>query len=258
MDSLIDVVDDGGVRYLTLNRPGSLNALNSQVLSELTALVQGAERDRLHAVVIRGAGGRAFCAGADLDEIIDLDISGAHAFIRRGQEAMAAIENSPVPVIAAVDGYALGGGFEMMLACHLVLATDRSSFGPPEANIGCIPGFGGTQRLMAAAGRAAAFHLMVTGLRIDADRAWQIGLLSEPPVPADRLDERIGEIAGRLAGFSRTGIHNILEAGRRAVRPPALEHEAALAAIAIASADGKEGIRAFAAKRKPHFGQDAS
>lgn len=253
MDAVIEVSDRGGVRYLTLSRPERLNALNSAVLDALTRHVEGARPDGARCIVIRGAGERAFCAGADLDEINGLTSDEAHAFIRRGHRAMNAVDASPVPVIAEVDGFALGGGFELMLACHLVVASDRSSFGLPEAAIGCIPGFGGTQRLLTTVGRAPAFHLLLTGHRVDAERAWQIGLLSVPPVPATELTEHVEALAGRLAAGSRTGTRNILEAARLAARPAALELEAALAAIAIASPDGQEGIRAFGERRAPKF-----
>ncbi len=251
---MIEIIDTGGVRHLTLTRPERLNALNSAVLDALTRHVETAASDGAACIVISGAGGRAFCAGADLDEIDGLSSDEAHAFIRRGHRAMNAVESSSVPVIAAVDGFALGGGFELTLACHLVVASDRSSFGLPEAKIGCIPGFGGTQRLLTAVGRAAAFHLLLTGDRVDAQRAWEIGLLSLPPVPAAEFAGQVEGLADRLAAGSRTGTRNILEAARRAVRPAALEHEAALAAIAIASADGREGIRAFGERRAPIFG----
>ena len=253
---MIEVEDEGRVRYLTLSRPAQLNALNSGVLVDLADLVRESDRDGVGCLVIRGAGGRAFCAGADLDEMVSLDVAGAHAFIRRGHAAMEAVERSPVPVVAAVDGYALGGGFELVLACHLVVASTSASFGLPEAKIGCIPGFGGTQRLMSAVGRPAAYHLLLTGRRIDAARAWEHGLLSVPPVAQDSLGEEVAELATEVAAGSRPGIRNILEASRRSVRPVALEHEAALAAIAIASPDGKEGIRAFAEKRTPVFEQE--
>ncbi len=254
MAALIDVTDDGRVRFLTLNRPDRLNALNSDVLGGLAAEVDRAGADpAIGCLVIRGSGDRAFCAGADLGEITGLSADAAHAFIRRGHRAMLAIEQSTIPVIAAVDGFALGGGFEMALACHLVVASDRSSFGLPEAKIGCIPGFGGTQRLMTAVGRAPAFHLLLTGERIDAARAWEIGVLSVPPVPAAALPAEVTRLAATVAAGSRGGLTSILEAGRRAARPAELEHEAALAALAIASADGQEGITAFAERRTPVF-----
>lgn len=254
---MIDVLDKGRVRYLTLHRPERLNALNSTVLTELARMVALADRERVGCLVIRGAGERAFCAGADLDEIADLDVAGAHAFIRRGQAAMEAVAQSPVPVLAAVDGYALGGGFELALSCHLVVASERSSFGLPEVAIGCIPGFGGTQRLLSAVGRPVAHHLLLSGRRIDAARAWDVGLLSVPPASEQEHDDVVDDLAQQVASGSRPGIRNIIEAARRATRPAALEHEAALAAIAIASPDGKEGIRAFAEKRAPVYGQES-
>lgn len=254
MGALVSVADDGRVRYLTIERPERLNALNSQVLSELADAVAAVRDDEsVGALVIRGAGDRAFCAGADLGEIDGLSPEEAYAFIRRGHATMSTIAESVVPVIAAVDGFALGGGLELMLACHLVVATDRSQFGLPEANIGCIPGFGGTQRLVTTTGKAAAFYLLLTGERIDAERAWSIGLLSIPPVTADELDMTVSRLAQKVASGSRSSMALILEATGRAVRPDALGHEAALAGLAIASADGREGIRAFAERRPPRF-----
>lgn len=255
MDELITVEDRDRIRFLTLNRPDQLNALNSSVLADLTRLVQGAPGAGARSIVIRGAGERAFCAGADLDEIMGLSSDEAHVFIRHGQAAMNAVDTSPIPVVAEVDGFALGGGFELMLACHLVVASERSSLGLPEAKIGCIPGFGGTQRLLGTVGRAPAFHILLTGERIDAQRAWEIGLLSVPPVVVGELAERVAELAGALAGGSATSNASLLEAARRAAQPPALEHEAALAALAIASVDGQEGIRSFAERRPPRFTQ---
>lgn len=257
MGSLIEVLDCGRVRYLTLNRAERLNALNSSVLSDLRGLISEAAADgSVGCVVLRGAGERAFCAGADMDELRGLSSEGAHAFIRRGQQAMLAVDESPIPVVAAVDGFALGGGLELMLACHLAVASARSSFGLPEVKIGCIPGFGGTQRLLTASGKAPALYLMLTGERVDAARAWDTGLLSLPPVAPARFEATVEDLAQRVAAGSRGGLGFILEAARRAYAPEALEHEAALAAIAISSADGQEGISAFAERRAPIFGKE--
>ncbi len=257
MDSLIETTDAGRVRTLILNRPRQLNALNSHVLEQLVTQVELAARDRsVGCVVITGSGDRAFSAGADLEEIRGLTAAQAHAFLQAGHRAMSSIESSPVPVIAQVDGFALGGGFELMLACHLVIASDRSQFGLPEARIGCIPGFGGTQRLALSVGKAAALHLMLTGTRVDASRAWEIGLLSVPPVPHTDLEQVVVETATLIAGGSRTGLATLLEAARAGAGAPALEHEAALAALAIASQDGQEGIAAFAERRPPVFNKE--
>ncbi|MEU2686862.1 enoyl-CoA hydratase/isomerase family protein [Streptomyces hygroscopicus] len=258
MDSLIEVDDAERVRTITLNRPDRLNALNSSVLEHMSEEIQKvtAAKNRVRCLVIRGAGDRAFSAGADLEEIRGLDADRAQIFIRRGHRVITAIEHSSVPVIAEVDGFALGGGFELMLACHVVIASDRSQFGLPEARIGCIPGFGGTQRLPRTVGKAAALHLMLTGTRIDADRAWQIGLLSVPPVPAAELGREVEATARLIASGSRTGLANLLEAARQSTAGPALEHEAALAALSIASADGQEGITSFAERREPIFTEE--
>jgi len=250
---------DGEVLRLTITRPDQLNALNSQVLAELHNLVEGVQTDAtVGAIVLGGEGGRAFCAGADLAEIRGLTSDEAHRFIRHGQRTMSRIETSDVPVIAAVDGWALGGGFELTLACHLVVASDRSRFGLPEAKIGCMPGFGGTQRIMAVTGKPQAFYLMLTGDPIDAERAWAAGLLSVPPIPAELLETSVSELAHKIASGSRTGVRSILEAGRRTTQAMALEHEAALAALAIASPDGHEGIASFAERRTPTFAREGS
>ena len=258
MASLITVTHRDRVRWLTISRPSQLNALNSAVLSELHHEIASANADdAVGCVVIAGEGDRAFCAGADLAEIRGLNIAQAHAFIQRGHATMRAIEESRIPVVAAVDGYALGGGFEMMLACHIALATTTSKFGLPEARIGCIPGFGGTQRLARATTRPIALDLMLTGTPITADHAWQAGLLSRPPLAANEFNDVVTDTAVSIANHSRSGTALILEAARSTLNSDGLAHEAALAAIAIASADGQEGIASFAERRTPDFTRGA-
>ncbi len=259
MGSVIEVTQQGRVRTIEISRPEQLNALNSEVLGLVHAQLDKVQTDTaVGCVVIRGAGPRAFSAGADLDEIRGLGVEGAQDFINAGHRTMSAIATSEVPVIASVDGYALGGGFEMALSCHMILASERSQFGLPEARIGCMPGFGGTQRLPRAVGGPAAMHLMLTGERIDADRAWQVGLLSVPPLATEALEEETTRLAHLIASGSRRGVANILDAARQALAPAALEHEAVLAALSIASRDGQEGITSFAERRDPHFHERSS
>lgn len=259
MGSVIETSHDGRVLTIEISRPEQLNALNAQVLREIRDTVEGTRHDTsVGCIVIRGKGERAFSAGADLDEIRALPVEDAQAFIHAGQRTMSAIADSVVPVIAEVDGYALGGGFELMLACHLVVASSRSRFGLPEARIGCIPGFGGTQRLAMSVGKPAALLLMLGGERIDADRAWQIGLLSVPPLAPAEAATEARRLAELIATGSRRGTANILDAARPAFAASALDHEAALAAISIASRDGQEGIISFAERRAPIFEREES
>lgn len=258
MDPLIRTERVGRVLVVELNRPGQLNALNAQVLRLVRETVEAAQDDpSVGCVVVRGTGDRAFSAGADLEEIRGLDVVEAQTFINAGHRTQDAIASSVVPVVAEVDGFALGGGFEMMLACHVVVASDRSQFGLPEARIGCIPGFGGTQRLPASVGKPVAMYLMLSGERIDATRAWEVGLLSVPPLAPDDLPAEVARLSALIASGSRTGMANILDAVRPAVAPAALAHEAALAAISIASPDGQEGISSFAERRAPAFHEES-
>jgi enoyl-CoA hydratase len=246
---------EGRVRHLTLDRPGALNALDREVLDLLAAEFAAVRDDpSFGAVLIDGAGGRAFCAGADLTELRGADASAAHALLRRGQRVMAAVEALPIPVIAAVDGYALGGGCELALACPLVLASDRSCFGLPEARLGLVPGYGGTLRLRRAIGRAPALAMLLTGRPIPASTAWQLGLLSAPPEKPADLSAVAADLAAEVAGLSRANLALVLESARSSAESEeALRHEAALAALAISSRDGQEGIAAFLGKRSPRF-----
>jgi enoyl-CoA hydratase len=255
MTSPVQARTENRVRHLTLDRPKALNALNAEVIGLLADELAAVRDDQsIGAVLIDGAGGRAFCAGADLSELAGADPSAAHALLRRGQRVMAAIEALPIPVIAAVDGHALGGGCELALACPLVLASDRGSFGLPEARLGLVPGYGGTLRLRRSIGRAPAMSMMLTGRPIPASTAWQLGLLSAPPVPPDELPRVAAALADEVAELSRVNLSLVLESARSSSESEeALRHEAALAALAISSRDGQEGISAFLGKRSPDF-----
>ena len=169
---------DAGVVCVTINRPSRLNALNAGAKQELRAVMESLRDDgAVRVVVITGAGNKAFVAGTDIDELSTLDRARGQAFSRDGQALMDFIEHLGKPVIAAVNGYALGGGCELALACHLRMAADTAKFGMPEVSLGVIPGYGGTQRLTALVGKGKALELVVTGMHIDAVEALRIGLV---------------------------------------------------------------------------------
>lgn len=243
-----------GVYRLTLSRPEVHNALDAALFAELTTAISrvGADQDA-RAVVVTGAG-RSFCAGADLDELTGLDAETARQLLDRGQRVLRELEALRCPVIGAVNGAALGGGFELALACDFLLAADTARFGLPESGLGLIPGYGGTQRLPRLIGAHAARFAMLTGRPIGAERAYQLGLLALPPVPADDLAALATEVAEEVAGRSTTANAAILAATATGhPRAADLDHEAALAAIAVAGAHAVEGIAAFRVGRRPQF-----
>ncbi len=248
----LGVRDEGPVRHWVLDRPAALNALNGEVFSALAFEIDRLEAEPARAIVISGAGDRAFCAGADLDELADRDADEAAAILGAGQGVFRALERLPVPTIAAVDGYALGGGFELALSCTLVVASERARFGLPEAGLGLIPGYGGTQRLPRAIPPGPAKRLMLTGERLGAGEAYRLGLLAEPPTPAGEATAAATTLATAIAERSATAIATIL-----ALTDPhgevGLSRETDRAAFAVAGADGREGVAAFREKRKPQF-----
>ena len=246
------VRDDGPVRHLTINRPEERNALNAGVFDALEAALDDVAAGGVRVVVLAGAGGRAFSAGADLDELRGLDGIAARELLARGGRVIRRLETLGVPSIAAVRGWALGGGFELALACSLVVAGHKARFGLPEAGLGLMPGYGGTQRLTRQVGAKAALAVMLTGDHIGAARAWELGLLARPPVEDEQVEDAAAELAARLASRSPSALRLILEAVDTAGPQDAgLAHETALAALATSSADAVEGIAAFLDKRDP-------
>ncbi|HEY6749713.1 MAG TPA: enoyl-CoA hydratase/isomerase family protein, partial [Rubrobacteraceae bacterium] len=193
----------GHVRYLTLNRPDVLNALNARVFASLRTELASVASDRgTRVLVITGAGDRAFSSGADLDELMGLDPVDTRALLEQGQRVLRDLETLGTPVIAAVNGYALGGGFELALACPLVVGAERAQFGLPEVGLGLMPGYGGTQRLPRIVGPQVALRMMLTGQRVDAARAHELGILSQPPVEDGQLLEVVGDLANEIASRS--------------------------------------------------------
>lgn len=241
----------------TINRPEAHNALNTDVLAALSETIAEAETDPgVRAVVITGSGDKAFSAGADLKELATMDADRAHDVSRFGQSVFRGIERAAVPVIAAVNGLALGGGFELALATTFPVLSLRAGLGLPESGLGLIPGYGGTQRLPRAVGARVAAHLMLTGTRLDAERAYALGVTPVRPVEPEALLDTALQIAGTIAAQGPRAVRAILtamEIGRDATMDAGLCAETGLASLAIASAESTEGIGAFLEKRPPRF-----
>jgi enoyl-CoA hydratase len=250
------VEDLDAVRRITLNRPDKLNALDRRTLDELhDAFAAAALEPAVRAVVLTGAGPKAFVAGADIAEMNTLTPLQARDFSRHGQALMTRIERLGKPVLAMVNGFALGGGFELAMACHLRIAADTAKVGQPEVNLGLIPGFGGTQRLLRLAGRGAALELCLLGANIDAARAHQLGLVTRV-VPAAELEAETMALAKQLAAAAPQALKGVLDAvllGGEAAIDAGLDYETQAFALAFSSEDMREGTSAFLARRKPAF-----
>ena len=250
------VEDLEGVRTITLNRPDKLNALNRETLGELRQAFDAAAGDEsVRVVVLTGAGPKAFVAGADISEMNGLSPVQARDFSRQGQRLMSCIEQLGKPVIAMVNGFALGGGMELAMACHLRIAADSAKFGQPEVNLGLIPGFGGTQRLLRLCGRGAALELCLLGENIDAARALQLGIVTRV-VAKEELAAEVGKLAAKLAASAPQALRGMLDAiviGGEAALDAGLEFETQAFAIAFSTDDMREGTGAFLARRPPAF-----
>ena len=246
----------GAVALLTVNRPQKLNALSSSLLTEIAHAVFDFTSDRsAGAMIITGAGEKAFVAGADIEELSGLDAAGGKAFSEHGQEVLDRIESCPKPVIAAVNGFALGGGCELALACHIRICSTNARFGQPEVNLGLIPGAGGTQRLPRVVGRAHATYLILTGETITSEEAFRIGLVSRVVDPP-QLIETAEKIVATILAKGPIAIRYALESIRRGCemsQGEAMGLEVALFGLCFATLDMKEGTSAFVQKRKPSF-----
>jgi enoyl-CoA hydratase len=243
---------DGAVAVVTINRPAALNALDLATLSRLAALLQElGERGTARAAVLTGAGEKAFVAGADIAAMEKLSAVEGRAFSRFGQDVFAAVENLPIPVIAAVQGFALGGGLELALACDLILAGERARFGQPEINLGIIPGFGGTQRLPRRIGLGRARELIYSGRMIDAAEALRIGLVNRV-LPNGELPEAARALAAELAGKAPVAVQQAkaaINAGADLDLTNACRYESEAFAVCFGTEDRGEGMRAFLEKR---------
>lgn len=247
---------DAELAIVTIDRPDKLNALNAEVVSELGVVFESlADDDNVLGVVLTGAGDKAFVAGADIGELATMDSVSGVRVSRDGQDVFRRIEQFPKPVLAAVGGYALGGGCELAIACHMRIASERARFGLPEVGLGIIPGYGGTIRLARLIGLGRAIEMTLTGDMMDAGRAQEVGLVSSVVAPEALLDEakamlrratKNGPVAVRMALES---IYRGLDTGTA----EALAFESTLFGLLASTEDMKEGMGAFLEKRKPDF-----
>ncbi|HEX3462847.1 MAG TPA: enoyl-CoA hydratase-related protein [Candidatus Elarobacter sp.] len=253
----ITVEREGAVATVTLNRPNVLNALNLRMLDELSqAFAELDGDDAVRAVIVTGAGAKAFAAGADIGELNALPNARAgEAQSRKGQALTRAIERMRVPVIAAINGFALGGGCELAMACDVRVASENAKFGQPEVNLGILPGYGGTQRMTQLIGEGTAMYLCLTGEMIDAAEALRVGLVQKV-VPLDGLlaeARRIAEVIAGKAPLAIAATKRAIVDGASLDLDDALALEALLFGQAVTTEDFAEGSRAFLDKRKAQF-----
>lgn len=254
-DTLRYDLDDRGCATITVHRPDKLNALSRQVLSDLEEAFEEAQSDdTVKGVVLTGTGEKAFVAGADISQFQELNALTGERFARRGQHVFNQIEQMPKPVIAAVNGYALGGGCELAMACHLRIASENARFGQPEVGLGIIPGYGGTQRLPRLVGKGIATQLILTGEQIGAERAYAIGLVGKVVPQADLLGAA-KEMLATITANAPQAIRLALAALRASDQPQdqGLRHEAALFGQAAGTEDAQEGAAAFLERREAQF-----
>ncbi len=246
----------GRIGVLTVNRPKKLNALNTQVVEEIASAFENFERDPdIKVIIITGAEDKAFIAGADISEMQDMTPLQALEFASKGQKTLEAMEKSDKIVIAAINGYALGGGLELSMACDVRIASATAKMGQPEITIGVIPGWAGTQRLTRLVGKTKAKELILTGQMITAEEAYRIGLINKV-VPLEKLSEEVMKTAETIASFGTFALRaakHAIDDGSEVDFDKAQEMERQFFALCFAHPDQKEGMIAFLEKRKPTF-----
>jgi enoyl-CoA hydratase len=245
---------DKGILTITVNRPDKMNALNKEVMSDLDAVINEIETNtEVKAVIITGSGEKAFVAGADISEFVGLTKEEGQVLAKKGQDIFAHIENSSKPIVAAVNGFALGGGCELSMACHFRVASDNAKFGQPEVNLGLIPGYGGTQRLVQLIGKGRALELLMSGNMIDASIALEYGLVNHV-VPQDDLLPKARMILEQIITKAPLAVAKCITAAN-AVFASGNGYETELQGFGecFVTNDMKEGTSAFLEKRKPHF-----
>jgi enoyl-CoA hydratase len=255
-DNILLEQPEPGIHLLTVNRPKSLNALNAQTLAEIRAAVASVGSDpAARVLLVTGAGDKAFVAGADISQMQNFSALEAQKFSQQGLDTMRSIELLPVPAVALVNGYALGGGCELAMACDWIIAAERALFGQPEVNLGVNAGFGGTQRLPRLVGRAMAMELLVTGRQVKAEEALRIGLVNHV-VPGAELLAKGLEVARLIAQKGPVSVRltkQLVQRGQDLDLDNAASMEALMFGLCCASDDQKEGMRAFLEKRPAKF-----
>lgn len=250
----ITIQKENRICIIEINRPESLNALNKQTLVELSEAITNAEQDaEVRVVIITGNGEKSFVAGADIKEFADYDVSAAEDMARNGHaNVFDKIENLKKPVIAAVNGFALGGGLELAMACHIRYASDNAKLGLPEVTLGLIPGYGGTQRLPQLVGKGIANEIILSAKMIGAQRALEIGLVNAV-FPINELMDKTKELAATIARNSPLAIAEAIQAVNAAGTKEGPEKEIKSFGKLFGLEDKKEGVQAFIEKRKPNF-----
>lgn len=250
------VQDNDGILTVTINRERALNALNNQTMLELQRFFgeDAPGRSGLKGVILAGAGDKAFVAGADIKEFLALNAAQGQAMAQRGHNIFFSIERFPRPVVAAINGFALGGGCELAMACHLRVATENARFGQPEVNLGLIPGYGGTQRLIQYIGKSKAVELLMTADMINAEEAYRLGLVNYV-VPPGKEVEKAAELIGKIASKGPVAISKIIESVNAYFQYDADGFAAEVRAFGATTGteDFREGAAAFIEKRKPEF-----
>ena len=255
-ERLLFEVDEFGVALITINRPEKLNALSSAVIAELEQAFERVRNDAaVRAAIVTGAGDRAFVAGADIGELAELSPVQLHEYSRRGQAVFRVIETCGKPVVAAVNGFALGGGLELAMACTVRFASDAARMGQPEVKLGILPGYGGTQRLPRLVGRGRALELLLSGEPVNALEAYRIGLVNAVLAPAELLAHSRAWLAKVLANgpVAVALAMEAVDAGQDGGLEAGLRLEAAAFGVCAATQDRREGTRAFLEKRRPVF-----
>ena len=256
MTTTLITAREGNLVVLTLNRPDKLNALNAELLAELDAALATLSADpSVSCAILTGAGDKAFAAGADIAAMLEMSTEQARAFSELGHRICSRIEKASFPVIGAINGFALGGGCELALACDFLYASDKAKLGQPEVNLGVMPGFGGTQRLARRVGIGRARELCYTGDTVSADDAWRIGLVNAV-VPAAELMTKVREVATKIASKGRLAVaqcKRVLYTGADVPLDVANALETQSFAMLFGTQDRAEGMKAFLEKRKPTF-----